>query len=65
MKTQINNSFTGSHFVVRPKTFIDRFVEQRLAESFNDDKAGRMYGPFSSAKTLIASLKREGKKLKR
>ena len=49
-----------------PKSLVD----QRLAESFDDYKEGRTYGPFETADDLVASLqnnlkKRAAKKPKR
>ena len=41
-----------------PKSLID----QRLAQSFNDYKEGRTYGPFETADDLVASLKNNLKK---
>jgi len=40
-------------------------VERDLAAAEADVKAGRVYGPFSSAKALVRSLHREAKKLKK
>jgi len=40
-------------------------VERDLAAAEADVKAGRVHGPFSSAKALVRSLHREAKKLKR
>lgn len=48
-----------------PKAVVDRdFVEKRLAEGLEDLKKGRVHGPYSSAKELVRSLHRQGKKLK-
>lgn len=41
-----------------PKSIVDR----QIAEALADVKAGRIYGPFSSAKELIRSLHGEEKK---
>ena len=38
-------------------------LERDLAAAEADVKAGRVYGPFSSAKALVRSLHREAKKL--
>jgi AbrB family looped-hinge helix DNA binding protein len=43
--------------VLTPKVFVDKQVEKRLAEGLEDIKAGRVYGPFSSAKDMIRSLR--------
>ena len=40
-------------------------VERDLAAAEADVKAGRVYGPFSSAKALVRSLHQEAKKLKK
>jgi AbrB family looped-hinge helix DNA binding protein len=40
-------------------------LERDLAAAEADVKAGRVYGPFSSAKAVIRSLHREAKKLKK
>ncbi len=44
-----------------PKTIIDRGI----AESLEDYKKGRVYGPFDTAEEAIASLHRNAKKLRR
>ena len=41
-----------------PKSLID----QRLAQSFDDYKEGRTYGPFETADDLVASLENNLKK---
>lgn len=46
--------------IFTPQTLIDK----RLAEGLADLKAGRVYGPFDSARRLISSLQHESKKLK-
>lgn len=43
--------------VLTPKALVDKEVERRLAESFEDFRKGRVYGPFSSAKEAIRSLR--------
>ena len=54
----------GKKITLTPKVAIDReLVEKRLAESFEDFRKGRVYGPFSSAKEAIGAL-RAGKKRK-
>jgi len=40
-------------------------VERDLAAAEADVKAGRVYGPFSSARAAVRSLRREAKKLKK
>jgi AbrB family looped-hinge helix DNA binding protein len=44
-----------------PKSVIDRGI----ADSLEDFKEGRVYGPFTSAKELVRSLHRNAKKLKK
>jgi AbrB family looped-hinge helix DNA binding protein len=49
----------GRHGVVtlRPKAVIDKsYIDKRLREAEEDIKAGRVYGPFKSAKDMIRSL---------
>ena len=56
----------GNQITLTPKSVVDRaFVEKRLAEGLDDLKAGRTYGPFSSARDAVRSLRREGKRLKK
>jgi hypothetical protein len=42
-----------------PKSVVDRGIEESLA----DFKAGCSYGPFKSARDLVASLRREAIKM--
>ncbi len=54
----------GKKITLTPKVAVDRaLVEKRLAESFEDYRRGRVYGPFSSAKEAVRSL-RAGRKRK-
>jgi len=54
----------GGKITLTPKVVVDRaFIEKRLAESFEDFRKGRAYGPFASAKETIRAL-RAGKKRK-
>jgi len=54
----------GRKITLTPKVVVDRaFIEKRLAESFEDFRKGRVYGPFSSAKEVIRAL-RAGRKRK-
>ena len=56
----------GKQITLTPKIAVDRaFVEKRLAEGLDDLKAGRTYGPFSSARDAVRSLRREVKRLKK
>jgi len=42
--------------VMTPKALIDKETERRLRESLKDYAEGRSYGPFNSAKDLLADL---------
>lgn len=54
----------GKKITLTPKVVVDRaLIEKRLAESFEDFRKGRVYGPFSSAKEAVRALK-AGKKRK-
>ena len=44
--------------VMTPKALVDKQLKKRLAESFEDVRRGRTYGPFNSAKELVADLHR-------
>ena len=52
--------------VLTPKTLIDKTLERRLAESFEDFRQGRSHGPFHTAKEAVrflhAEVKKRGKK---
>jgi len=50
--------------VFTPKMLVNKRIEKRLAEGLEDIKQGRVYGPFSSAKEMIRSL-RGSKKAKK
>lgn len=52
----------GKHgqITLTPQLLIDR----RLAASLKDFEEGRSYGPFDSVDELVASLEKEGKKLR-
>jgi AbrB family looped-hinge helix DNA binding protein len=50
--------------VMTPKALVDKQLEKRLAESFEDFRKGRTYGPFASAKETIAALHASSKKRK-
>lgn len=55
----------GKKITLTPKVAVDReFVDKRLAEGLEDIKHGRVYGPFSSAKEMTRSLRREAKRSK-
>lgn len=51
--------------VMTPKALVDKQVEKRLAESLEDYRGGRSFGPFKSAKEAIRSLHTETKKRKK
>lgn len=54
----------GKKITLIPKVAVDReFIEKRLAESFEDFRHGRVYGPFSSAKEAIYSLRARARKV--
>jgi AbrB family looped-hinge helix DNA binding protein len=54
----------GKKITLSPKVAVDReFIEKRLAESFEDFRKGRVYGPFPSAKAAVRAL-RGGRKRK-
>ena len=54
----------GGKITLTPMVVVDRaLVERRLAESFEDFRKGRVYGPFASAKEAVRVLK-AGKKRK-
>jgi len=42
--------------VFTPKTLVDKRVEKRLTEAFEDIETGHVYGPFRSAKEVVRSL---------
>ena len=48
--------------VMTPKALVDKRLEKRLAEGLEDIRQGRVYGPFNSAKELMADLHRRAKK---
>lgn len=50
----------GNKITLTPKSVIDRGI----AESIEEYKKGKSYGPFDSAEEMLASLQREAKKLR-
>jgi len=70
----------GKKIVVTPQVGVDRskfpsaddeytpaqrrVIDARLAKSDEDIKHGRVYGPFNTHKGFMASLRREGAKLR-
>lgn len=56
----------GQKITLTPKVVVDRaMIEKRLAKGLADITAGRVSGPFASAKTVIRSLHREARRLKK
>lgn len=54
----------GGKITLIPKVLVDQsFIEQRLAESFEDFRKRRVHGPFPSAKETVRAL-RAGRKRK-
>jgi len=53
----------GNIITLKPKAVIDRHpdIDARLREALDDVKAGRVYGPFNSAKEMISDLHRRTK----
>jgi antitoxin MazE len=53
----------GNVITLKPKAVIDRHpeIDARLREALEDVKAGRVYGPFNSAKEMISDLHRRTK----
>jgi AbrB family looped-hinge helix DNA binding protein len=43
--------------VMTPKTLVNKELERRLAEGLEDVRRGRVYGPFSSGRALVRSLR--------
>jgi AbrB family looped-hinge helix DNA binding protein len=51
----------GNKITLAPKAILDR----ELAQAVKEVKEGKTYGPFNSAKSLVRSLHREVRKLKK
>ena len=47
--------------VYTPKTLVDKEIDARLDEGLEDIREGRVYGPFDSAKEVVASLRTKTK----
>ena len=47
--------------VLRPKVLVDRGLEKALAEAEADVRAGRVTGPYKSARALVRAAKRLGR----
>jgi AbrB family looped-hinge helix DNA binding protein len=56
----------GNKIILRPKIVVDKHpeIEARLREAEEDIKAGRVYGPFRSAKELVRDLHKRTKAAK-
>ena len=54
----------GNVITLKPKAVVDRHpaVDARLREALDDVKAGRVYGPFNSAKELVSDLRAKDQK---
>ncbi len=49
-----------------PKATVDHdLIDKQLTEAIEDVRRGRVYGPFSSAKEIIQSLRREARRLRK
>ncbi len=51
-------NLTNEGILLRPKTLVDRDLNNALKEALADVKGGRMSRPFKSARALVRSLKR-------
>jgi AbrB family looped-hinge helix DNA binding protein len=62
----VETEVKGNTIVLRPKIVVDKHpeIEARLREAEEDIKAGRVYGPFNSAKELIRDLHKRTKETK-
>lgn len=49
----------GNQVVLTPKTLVDKYIADRVAEGLEDVRRGRMVGPFRSAKSMIRALHRK------
>jgi AbrB family looped-hinge helix DNA binding protein len=56
----------GNVITLKPKTVVDRHpdIDARLREALEDIKAGRVYGPFNSAKEVISDLHKRTREAK-
>jgi AbrB family looped-hinge helix DNA binding protein len=56
----------GNVITLKPKAVIDRHpeIDARLREALEDIKAGRVYGPFNSAKEMISDLHKRTREAK-
>jgi AbrB family looped-hinge helix DNA binding protein len=62
----VETSVQGNKIILSPKIVVDKHpeIEARLREAEEDIKAGRVYGPFTSAKELIRDLHKRTKAMK-
>ena len=51
--------------ILTPKKLVDKSIEERLKESIEDVKAGRVSRRYKSARTFVRDLRRDAKKLKK
>jgi AbrB family looped-hinge helix DNA binding protein len=56
----------GNVIMLKPKAVVDRHpeIDARLHEALEDIKAGRVYGPFNSAKEMISDLHKRTREAK-
>lgn len=54
----VEANLTKEGILLRPKTLVDRDLNNALKEALADVAAGRMSKPFKSARTLVRSMKR-------
>jgi AbrB family looped-hinge helix DNA binding protein len=54
----VEANLTREGILLRPKTLVDRDLNNALKEALADVAAGRMSKPFKSARALVRSLKR-------
>jgi len=54
----VEATLTRQGIVLRPKALVDRGLERALSEALKDIKAGRLYGPYNSAKEAVRGLHR-------
>ena len=55
----------GGKVILTPKKLVDKSIEERLKESIEDVKAGRVSRRYKSARTFVRDLRRDAKKLKK
>jgi AbrB family looped-hinge helix DNA binding protein len=54
----VETSVQGNNIVLKPKTVVEKHpaIDAAIREGLEDVKAGRVYGPFNSAKELVSDL---------